>query len=84
MNKIPYPDDWFDIDTTLYNRSVKIFSTVKKMLSVKLKLHADTQVQQGDIFLFNHFSRFETFIPQFLIFEQTGALQLCHRFGGIF
>ncbi|MGZ8152670.1 MAG: hypothetical protein ACXW0Q_07990 [Methylovulum sp.] len=38
-----------------------------------MKLHADTQLEQGDIFLFNHFSRFETFIPQFLIFEQTGA-----------
>jgi len=38
-----------------------------------MKLHADTQIQQGDIFLFNHFSRFETFIPQFLIFEETGA-----------
>ena len=73
MNKTPYPDDWFDINTTLYNRSVKVMGTVKKMLSVNLKLHADTQVQQGDIFLFNHFSRFETFIPQFLIFEQTGA-----------
>ena len=72
MNKIPYPDNWYDIDTTLYNQSVKVFSTIKKMLSVKLKLHADTQVQQGDLFLFNHFSRFETFIPQFLIFEQTG------------
>jgi len=43
------------------------------MLGVKIKLHADTQIQQGDIFLFNHFSRFETFIPQFLIYEQTGA-----------
>ncbi len=72
MNKIPYPDNWYDIDTTLYNRSVKVIGTVKKMLSVKLKLHADTQVRQGDIFLFNHFSRFETFIPQFLIFEETG------------
>lgn len=50
-----------------------VFSTVKNMLSVKMKLHADTQVEQGDIFLFNHFSRFETFIPQFLIFEKTGA-----------
>ena len=38
-----------------------------------MKLHAETQIQQGDIFLFNHFSRFETFIPQFLIYEQTGA-----------
>ena len=72
MNKIPYPDNWYDIDTTLYNQSVKVIGTVRKMLSVKLKLHADTQVQQGEIFLFNHFSRFETFIPQFLIFEQTG------------
>jgi len=72
MNKIPYPDNWSDIDTTLYNSSVKVFNTVKKMLGVKMKLHADTQIQQGDIFLFNHFSRFETFIPQFLIFEETG------------
>ncbi|MDD1629824.1 MAG: alpha/beta hydrolase [Methylococcaceae bacterium] len=72
MSKIPYPDNWYDIDTTLYNQSVKVIGTVKKMLSVKLKLYADSQVQQGEIFLFNHFSRFETFIPQFLIFEQTG------------
>jgi 1-acyl-sn-glycerol-3-phosphate acyltransferase len=38
-----------------------------------MKLHADKQVLQGDIFLCNHFSRFETFIPQFLIYEKTGA-----------
>jgi hypothetical protein len=44
------------------------------MLSVHLELHADPQVVlEGDIFLFNHFSRFETFIPQFLIYEKTGA-----------
>ncbi len=73
MNKIPYPENWSDIDTTLYNRSVKVFNNVRKMLGVKMMLHADTQIQQGDIFLFNHFSRFETFIPQFLIFEQSGA-----------
>ena len=54
------------------------------MLSVKLKLHADTQVQQGDIFLFNHFSRFETFIPQFLIFEQTGAYSCAIASGEFF
>ncbi|OYV17478.1 MAG: alpha/beta hydrolase [Methylococcaceae bacterium NSM2-1] len=84
MNKIPYPDNWYDINTTLYNRSVKVISTVKKMLSVKLKLHADTQVQQGDIFLFNHFSRFETFIPQFLIFEQTGAYSCAIAAGEFF
>ena len=84
MNRPPYPADWFDINTTLYNRSVKVIGTVKKMLSVKLKLHADTQVQQGDIFLFNHFSRFETFIPQFLIFEQTGAYSCAIAAGEFF
>ncbi len=68
-----YPDNWYDIEKALYNRSVRVFNTVKKVLSVKMKLHAETQLQQGDIFLFNHFSRFETFIPQFLIYEQTGA-----------
>jgi esterase/lipase len=73
MSKTAYPDNWYEIDKALYNRSVRVFNTVKKVLSVKMQLHADTQVHQGDIFLFNHFSRFETFIPQFLIYEQTGA-----------
>ncbi len=73
MTKIPYPDDWEDIDTPLYNRSVKLFNAIKNMLSVKITLYAESRVLQGDIFLFNHFSRFETFIPQFLIFENTGA-----------
>jgi esterase/lipase len=73
MSKTAYPENWYEIDKALYNRSVRVIKTVKKVLSVKMQLHADTQVQQGDIFLFNHFSRFETFIPQFLIYEETGA-----------
>jgi len=84
MSRLPYPEHWSDIDTTLYNSSVKVFHTVKKMLGVKMKLHADTQVQQGDIFLFNHFSRFETFIPQFLIYEQTGAYSCAIAAGEFF
>ncbi|MGR8941346.1 MAG: alpha/beta fold hydrolase, partial [Gammaproteobacteria bacterium] len=73
MSRPSYPESWNDIDTGLYARSVKIFNQVRKLLSVKMKLHADEQVEKGDIFLFNHFSRFETFIPQFLIYEQSGA-----------
>jgi esterase/lipase len=73
MNRAIYPHDWPDIDTKLYNRSVKLFNAVKNVLSVKLDLHAEQQALEGDIFLFNHFSRFETFIPQFLIYEKTGA-----------
>ena len=85
MNKTPYPDDWSDIDTGLYNRSVKLFNAVKNMLSVRLDLHADPQVVlEGDIFLFNHFSRFETFIPQFLIYEKTGAYSCAIASGEFF
>ncbi|MEQ1637564.1 MAG: alpha/beta fold hydrolase [Methylococcales bacterium] len=73
MPKATYSEDWAEIDTTLYNRSARLFSVVKNVLSVKIDLHADPQVFQGDIFLFNHFSRFETFIPQFLIYERSGA-----------
>lgn len=79
-----YPDNWSDIDKTLYNRSVRVFDTVRKVLSVKLKLHAEAHVLQGDIFLFNHFSRFETFIPQFLIYEQTGAYSCAIASGEFF
>jgi len=85
MNKTPYLDDWPDIDTRLYNRSVKLFNAVKNMLSVRLDLHADPQVVlEGDIFLFNHFSRFETFIPQFLIYEKTGAYSCAIASGEFF
>jgi esterase/lipase len=84
MPKGSYPENWSDIDRTLYNRSVRVFDTVRKVLSVKIKLHADTQIQQGDIFLFNHFSRFETFIPQFLIYEETGAFSCAIASGEFF
>ena len=79
-----YNTDWYDIDTTMYNRSVQIFRSVKNMLSVNMKLHADDQIEQGDIFLFNHFSRFETFIPQFLIYEQTGIYSCAIASGEFF
>ena len=73
MNDKRYDDDWIKIDTAAYDWSVKVFRSLKKMLRVSMKLHAEEQVEQGDIFLFNHFSRFETFIPQYLIHELTGA-----------
>jgi esterase/lipase len=47
---------------------------LRKVLAVNLKLHhRGTQIADGDIFLFNHFARFETFIPQYLIHMESGA-----------
>jgi len=65
-------DDLKDIDVTTYDWSIRVIRSLTKMLKVNLKLHADKQGLEGDIFLCNHFSRFETFIPQFLIYEETG------------
>lgn len=63
-----------DINPTSYEWSVRAFSTVKKLLGVNIKLHdhAD-KIKNGHIFLFNHFSRFETFIPQYLIYQEEKA-----------
>ncbi len=67
-----------EINTRVYDFCVKAFRTTKKLIKLNIKLHQDDSnqydsVQQGDIFLFNHFARFETFIPQYLIHEATGA-----------
>ncbi len=68
----------FDYDLEIkpitYEWSVRLFTIVKKLLRVNVKMHHDEgQLEQGDIFLFNHFSRFETFIPQYLIYRETGV-----------
>ena len=63
-----------EIDTGVYDWSVRLFSLVRRVLGVNVRLHGDDDdIEAGDIFLFNHFARFETFIPQYLIFEHTGA-----------
>ena len=73
MNEQKYEDQWFEIDKTTYDWSLRAFRTLRKMLKVNIKLHAESdQIQQGSIFLFNHFSRIETFIPQYLIHETSG------------
>lgn len=66
-------NEWSDIDPETYEWSVMLFRMIKRLLRVNIKLYAADQIRCGDIFLFNHFSRFETFIPQYLIYEETGA-----------
>ena len=57
-----------------YNWTVRSVSVLTRSLSVNINLHQDgDQVEQGQIFLFNHFARFETFIPQYLMHQKTGA-----------
>ena len=63
------------IKPATYEWSARIVTTLKKILRVHLKLHhSKDHLNAGEIFLFNHFARFETFIPQYLIYQETGAL----------
>lgn len=62
------------INSSTYQWSVRVFSILKHLLSVNIKMHHDEgQVADGEIFLFNHFARFETFIPQYLIYQEDGS-----------
>lgn len=66
------------INASTYNLCVRAFRASKKLLKLNIKLHEEEQASKkasvaGDIFLFNHFARFETFIPQYLLHEATGA-----------
>ncbi|MBT4703026.1 MAG: alpha/beta fold hydrolase, partial [Rhodospirillaceae bacterium] len=63
-----------NLNQKTYDWTVRSVSALTSSLSVKIKLHHDgDQVEQGQIFLFNHFARFETFIPQFLMHQKSGA-----------
>jgi esterase/lipase len=54
---------------------VRIFDRAKNLLGVRIMMHHDArQLADGDVFLFNHFARAETFIPQYCIYKETGAV----------
>ncbi|MDX1432895.1 MAG: alpha/beta fold hydrolase [Gammaproteobacteria bacterium] len=62
----------YEISPATYEWTARLFTLLRKVLAVNLKLHhGGDRIQDGDIFLFNHFARFETFIPQYLIYMET-------------
>lgn len=53
--------------------TMRAMSVLRNRVDINIKLHGDRDhIAQGDIFMFNHFARFETFIPQYLIALETG------------
>ena len=67
----------FDTDLRISEQAcdwtVRAMSTLRRRLSINVKMHhKESQLQNGQIFLFNHFARFETFITNYIIFQETG------------
>jgi esterase/lipase/1-acyl-sn-glycerol-3-phosphate acyltransferase len=65
----------FDINTGVYDWAVRTFQSYQSMLGLNLKVHGNTadQLERGQIFLFNHFARFETVIPPYILHVETNS-----------
>jgi esterase/lipase len=62
------------ISPAAYRWTARLFGVVRRMLGVNVIMHHDAgQLEGGDIFAFNHFARFETFIPQYILYERLGV-----------
>jgi len=72
------------INEVLYQWCVRAFSLLRNRLGINIKVHdVNGHIKQGQIFLFNHFTRFETIIPQYFIYQATSAYCRCvasHKF----
>ena len=67
-----------EINISTYDWCVKAFSVLQSRLGLNIKFHReDGQADAGQIFLFNHFARFETLTPPYLIHAETGAYCRC-------
>jgi esterase/lipase len=57
------------------DRTARYMTRLQRALSLNIRIHRPHgRIDDGDIYLFNHFARFETFIPQYLIYKQSGTL----------
>ncbi len=64
----------FEISQSACTWTVRAMTALQKRLGIHIKLHQDAaDLESGQIFLFNHFARIETFIPQYLIYRESGA-----------
>ncbi|OSQ50255.1 alpha/beta hydrolase [Thalassospira alkalitolerans] len=64
----------FAIRTQTCEWTIRAMSALRAKVHINIKMHGDRDhLSQGDIFMFNHFARFETFIPQYLIALETGV-----------
>lgn len=68
-----------------YRRYMRMAHRAGQLIGMKLELKGHPRsLQNGQIFLFNHFTRFETTIPPYLLHHHTGAICRSVAFSGLF
>jgi esterase/lipase len=66
------------INEPFYQWCVRGFTLLRRRVGMNISVHAeDGLIESGQIFQFNHFARFETIIPQYFIYQATGAYCRC-------
>ena len=73
----PLDDEGVEIDKETYQRCVAAFALVERHLGINIKLHGTTdnpesELDDADILVLNHFARFETVVPGYLVYKATG------------
>ena len=67
-----------NINEPFYQWCVRGFTLLRRRVGMNIEVHAeDGVIENGQIFQFNHFARFETIIPQYFIYQATGAYCRC-------
>lgn len=60
-----------EFDRELYETCLKNFKRAEDYLGLRMHVHADDNVlEDGQIFLFNHYARFETVIPVYILYDK--------------
>lgn len=74
------------INEEFYDWASRTFQSVEGRLGVNIKVHGndDDLLNRGQIFLFNHFARFETIIPPYIIHRETGTYSRSVAHHGLF
>ena len=66
------------INEPFYQWCVRGFTLLRRRVGMNMSVHAeDGLIEKGQIFQFNHFARFETIVPQYFIYQATGAYCRC-------
>ena len=67
-----------NINEPFYQWCVRGFTLLRRRVGMNISVHAaDGLIEKGQIFQFNHFARFETIVPQYFIYQATGAYCRC-------
>ena len=69
------PSEDYPIDPDVFKWTYQALNVLFKFLKLNIVNHGnDEDWNNGQIFLFNHFARFEAIIPQYIIYEKSNHL----------